>query len=129
MEEKTINLLIGERDPFARRQLERILPPPFNLIFVEDGTEILIKAKNIWPSLIILEALLPSADGFKVCQQLKSDPETKSTPVLFYTVLRAEARARQAGADGFLLKPQPPEKLLTSINNFLINPETKGESK
>jgi len=129
MEEKNISLLIGEKDPFFRRQLERILKSHFNLIFVEDGAEIVTKTKNIGPNLIILEALLPSVDGFKVCQQLKGDPETKAIPVLFYTVLRAETRARQAGADGFLLKPQPPEKLLSWVKNFLIKPESKGESK
>lgn len=112
-------LLIGERDPFMQRTLEHILKGRFELEFAEDGAELLARVRQDPPDLVILEVLLPTLDGFQLCRQLKSDPATHSVPVLLYTVLAAEARAFQVGADGFLQKPQPPERLLTEIQRLL----------
>jgi putative two-component system response regulator len=113
------HLLIGERDPFMQRTLERILKGRFALAFAEDGAELLARARRNPPDLVILEALLPALDGFQLCRQLKSDLVTRAVPVLFYTVLAAEARALQAGADGFLKKPQPPGRLIAEIRRLL----------
>lgn len=122
------SLLIGERDPFMQRTLERILKGQFELAFAEDGVELLSRARQNPPDLIILEVLLPALDGFQLCRQLKSDPATRFVPVLFYTVLAAEARAFQAGADGFLKKPQPPGRLIAEIRR-LLEASLKEEKK
>lgn len=112
-------LLIAERDPFMRNLLARTLQEHFELAFVEDGAAVLEQVQARSPALVILEALLPTLDGFQVCQQLKNDPATCHVPVLFFTLLLAEERAAQAGADAFLLKPQRKEMLLETINRLL----------
>lgn len=118
MQTKLPRLLIGERDPFMQRTLKHILEGQFELTFVEDGAELLREARRQPPDLIILEVLLPTLDGFQVCRQLKADAAMRAIPVLFYTVLAAEARAFQAGAEGFLQKPQPPKQLLAEIRRL-----------
>jgi len=112
-------LLIAERDPFMRDVLRRTLEEHFELQFVEDGATVLDQVRARPPALIILEALLPTLDGFQVCQQLKDDPATRHIPVLFFTLLLAEERAAQVGADAFLLKPQRKDVLLETINRLL----------
>lgn len=112
-------LLIGERDPFMQRTLAHILKGQFQVDFVETGPALLSRVRQKPPDLVILEALLPGLDGFQLCRRLKSDPATRSVPLLFYTVLAAEARAYQAGAEGFLQKPQPPERLIGEIRRLL----------
>jgi len=119
MRTKMPHLLIGERDPFMRRTLANILKSQFRLSFAKDGAELLARARQGPPDLIIIEVLLPIMDGFQVCRQLKNDPATRPVPVLFYTVLAAEERAYQAGAEGFLQKPQLPERLIAEIQRLL----------
>ena len=112
-------ILIAERDPFMRDVLTRTLGEHLELQFIEDGAAVLDQVRASQPALVILEALLPTLDGFQVCQQLKSDPTTCHIPVLFFTLLLAEERAAQVGADAFLLKPQRKEVLLETINRLL----------
>jgi len=111
-------ILIAERDPFMRNVLKRTLQE-FELDFVEDGAIVLQRVKTHPPGLIILEALLPTLDGFQVCQRLKGDPETRHIPVLFFTLLLAEERAHQVGADAFLIKPARAQVLLDTIHRLL----------
>ena len=111
-----------------RNVLTRMLQEHFQLAFVQDGAAVLEEAKARRPALIILEAMLPTLDGFQVCRQLKDDPATRPIPVLFYTLLLAEERAAQAGADAFLLKPQPKDVLLDTIYRLLaVSSAGEGE--
>ncbi|MDH7486380.1 MAG: response regulator [Anaerolineae bacterium] len=119
-------ILIAERDPFMRNVLTRTLQEHFELAFAENGAAALDQVKACSPALVILEAMLPTLDGFQVCQQLKADPATRHIPVVFYTLLLAEKQAAQAGADAFLLKPQRKETLLETINR-LLDTSTAGQ--
>jgi len=112
-------ILIAERDPFMRSALTQALEEHFELEFVEDGAAALEQVKARLPALVILEVLLPTLDGFQVCQRLKSDPTTCHIPVLIFTLLLAEERAAQVGADGFLLKPLHKETLIETIYRLL----------
>jgi putative two-component system response regulator len=125
MEATFPRLLLGERDPFMQRTLKQTLQGHFELTFVEDGAVLLARARQNAHDLILLEVLLPTLDGFQVCRQLKNDPITRPIPVLFYTLLAAEVRARQAGADGFLQKPQPPTRIIEEIRRILELPEKR----
>jgi len=115
----SINVLIGERDPFMRRALEHILRPHYIPRFVEDGSALLTSVRTAPPALIVTEALLPMLDGFQVCRQLKTDPQTAHIPILLFTWLLARERARQAGADAFLLKPLDAPVFLETIQGLL----------
>jgi CheY-like chemotaxis protein len=112
-------LIIGERDPFMRRTLEGVLASRFDLTFAGDGEELLHLTRAQPPDLIVLEALLPRKDGFQVCRELKQDPVVSRIPILFFTILLAEERARLAGADAFLLKPLREEQFLETIQQLL----------
>jgi CheY-like chemotaxis protein len=112
-------LIIGERDPFMRRTLEGVLASRFDLTFAGDGEELLHLTRAQPPDLIVLEALLPRKDGFQVCRELKQDPAASRIPILCFTILLAEERARLAGADAFLLKPLREEQFLETIQQLL----------
>ena len=114
-------ILIAERDPFMCQALTRALEGHFELEFVGDGVAALEQARARSPALIILEALLPTLDGFQVCQQIKNDPATRHIPVLFYSMLLAEERAAQVGANAFLLKPVRQHVLLEAVHRLLAH--------
>ena len=108
-------VVIGERDPFMRRTLEKVLQPHYNVLFADNGDELIRLVKEHHPRVVILEMLLPGRDGIQTCRALKEDPQTAHIPILFFTYLNAEARARQAGAEAFLLKPVEAELLLKTL--------------
>jgi CheY-like chemotaxis protein len=112
-------LLIGERDPFMRRALEQTLKDQFELRFADGGDDLVELARQQPPDLVITEAILPRRDGLQACRALKSDPATRHIPILCFTFLLIEERARLAGADAFLLKPLREEVLTETIHQLL----------
>jgi CheY-like chemotaxis protein len=68
--------------------------------------------------------MMPDIDGFKVCQYLKENPETKDIPVMFLTARGAEGdleTGRKAGADGFMTKPFQTIEVFKQIEKLLDN--------
>jgi DNA-binding response OmpR family regulator len=78
-----------------------------------------------------LDLRLPGVDGFRVCRQVKEDPELKKTSVIIFTAVHPEAVAqqiRQCKADDFILKPFQSEDLLERVRQCLgEKPGAPGE--
>ena len=72
------------------------------------------------PDLILLDILLQSKDGRKICQQLKSNPKTSYIPVI---VLSAHSDGSQVaadcGADDFIEKPFDVDVLISTVEKHL----------
>ncbi|NER82463.1 MAG: response regulator [Leptolyngbya sp. SIO1D8] len=74
------------------------------------------------PSLILLDLMLPNADGYSVCKFLRDSPVFEKTPIIILTGQNKpidRARARLAGATEFLVKPPKPEELIQMIQKHL----------
>jgi len=73
------------------------------------------------PHLVVVDALLPGIDGYSVCQQLKSSPDTADIPVIFLQGERArdEARAFDAGAAEVVAKPVQAAVLRARVDTHL----------
>lgn len=70
-------------------------------------------------ALVIIEILLPRLDGLSVCKRLKADPAQRATLVLVHSILAAQVRSTEAGADGFIMKPLAQERLLAAVGGLL----------
>jgi DNA-binding response OmpR family regulator len=71
------------------------------------------------PAIVITEILVPKLDGLALCRRLKAEAETRGTAVLIFSLLAAEGRARDAGADAFLGKPLAAERLTDTVRRLL----------
>jgi CheY-like chemotaxis protein len=113
-------ILVVERDPHVRR-LERYFleEAGYDVEFAADGRAGLELTREIHPDVVISEILLPGLDGLAVCRALKSDPATRGVIVLIFSILAAEGRAAEAGADGFLRKPLDDARLVDSLDRLL----------
>jgi two-component system, cell cycle response regulator DivK len=83
-----------------------------------DAVKGLQMARELQPSVILMDAALPGLSGWDAISQLKADPATRHIPVLMLTghVLGdAKDRALAAGADGFIPKPCLPDELTRHI--------------
>jgi diguanylate cyclase (GGDEF)-like protein/PAS domain S-box-containing protein len=74
-------------------------------------------------ALILLDVQMPEIDGFEVCEQLRGDPRTADTPVIFLTAAYKEVvdkvRGYVAGATDYLAKPIEDHILKAKVQVFL----------
>ena len=113
-------ILVVEQDPQMRR-LERYFleQAGFAVEFAGDGHEGLEAARRLVPDIVVAEILIAGLDGLSVCRALKADTATRSIRVLIFSILAAEQRAREAGADAFVRKPLDDARLVGSIEALL----------
>jgi DNA-binding response OmpR family regulator len=113
-------ILVVERDPHVR-DLETFFlnEAGFGVEFATDGLAALEMARKIKPDIIITEVLVPKLDGLALCRSVKRDPALNLTIVLIFSILAAEGRAREAGADAFLMKPLAERRLVSTVRDLL----------
>jgi CheY-like chemotaxis protein len=113
-------ILVVDRDPHIRELEEHFLNQAgFSVGFASDGANVLAQARKLVPDIIITEILVPGLDGLALCRGLKSDPRTRDIAVLVFSILSAAGRAREAGADAFLLKPLSEHTLVDTVRRLL----------
>ena len=113
-------ILCVERDPHIRELEAYFLDQAgFVVHFAEDGAQALELARSLKPAIVITEILVPGLDGLALCRQLKATAETRHIPVVVFSNLVAEARAREAGAQAFLRKPLAEHRLVQAARELL----------
>jgi CheY-like chemotaxis protein len=94
----------------------------FDVVTVGNGRLALEKLPDVKPDIVLCDIIMPEADGYEVCQRVKSDPQTAHIPVLLLTGAFEpfdQERATRVGSDGFLAKPFEPETLITKVKDLL----------
>lgn len=113
-------ILVVERDPHVRMLAAQFLTDAGHHVEVAaDGQEALARVRAVMPDLVLCEILVPKLDGLALCRQLKASAETRHIVVLVVSILAAGARANDAGADGFLLKPLAQHRLIAMVQGLL----------
>lgn len=93
-----------------------------------DGEQALRGLPLETPSLILLDLMLPGANGLEICRLLKAKPETAGIPVIMVTAKGEEAdvvRGLEIGADDYIAKPFSMKVLLARIQTALRRREQK----
>jgi two-component system cell cycle response regulator DivK len=83
-----------------------------------DGIEI---AREKHPDLILMDLGLPDIDGITATHILKTDPQTRTIPIIALTGFGSDkdkAHALAAGCDGFLAKPFDSKELLAQVQSM-----------
>ena len=116
-------LMLIEDDDTMRSLLQTLLEfEGFLVLQLDGGTnldDILDRLRHDRPDLILLDVHLRNLSGFDLVTQLRQDEELKQTRVLMSSGMELSVQCRQAGADGFILKPFMPEDLIAKIRNTL----------
>ena len=104
----------------------------FSVIRALDGISGLEQAKKARPGFIILDLMLPGMNGKDLCRALKSDPLTRTIPILMLTA-RAEEMDRviglELGADDYVTKPFSPRELVLRVKAILRRKEAPGQGE
>ncbi|MCS6908107.1 MAG: response regulator [Anaerolineales bacterium] len=92
------------------------------VITTSNGEEALQAVRTQRPQLVLLDVRMPRMDGYEVCKEIKTDPQTKTIPVIFLSAKGQESEIRsglEAGAEQYLLKPFSPDQLIEQVNKVL----------
>jgi signal transduction histidine kinase/CheY-like chemotaxis protein len=80
-----------------------------------DGQTGLDAVRRVRPAAVLLDIRLPGIDGWAVLQALKTEPETRSIPVIVVSIVDEQARGAALGAAAYLVKPVSRDALLSAL--------------
>jgi len=119
-------ILIVDDDAAVRDSLFQILTTSDYLVTMAvDGFDAGIKVSEFKPELILMDLVMPGMDGVEACRRIKDNPDTSGIKVLMITGFDTpenREKAKQAGADGYLLKPIGMDVLLEKVKDLLSMP-------
>ena len=121
-------ILVVDDDPVFVQATKAVLESKnYQVSTAFDGDEGLQKVQDERPDLIILDIIMPTKDGFTVCEQLKGDPQYSKIPVLILTSF-AEKKGETSipvsegltlEAEDYIDKPVSPDELLSRVGKML----------
>ena len=94
----------------------------YSVIEAADGTEGLARANGQPVSLILTDQNMPGIDGITLIRRLRQLPQHARTPILVLSTESGEdlkLLAREAGANGWLVKPFDPMRLIEVVRRLI----------
>jgi DNA-binding NarL/FixJ family response regulator len=129
-----LRVLLADDHKIILHGLQSILEPEFEIVaMVEDGRELIRKARELQPDVIVTDIAMPFFNGIEAVRELKKSD--KSVKVIFLTMqsdVTYAAKAFEAGAVGYVLKHSAPSELVTAIREILkgrtyVTPRIAGQ--
>ena len=125
-------VIVADDSLLVRRMFQRLLGEAgHEVLAFSDGLEAVESALAEDIDLIILDVLMPRMNGYVACRLLKSEPSTRGIPVLMLSG-QADIGDRywglETGADHYVTKDAPPERLLELVNELVSRPRTPRTS-
>lgn len=94
----------------------------YAVVEAEDGQQGLDKAKAAQVNLVLTDQNMPRMDGLTLVKNLRGLPQYVSTPILLLTTESGDdmkAKGKAAGANGWLVKPFDPARLLEVVKKVI----------
>jgi signal transduction histidine kinase len=121
MKNSDFTILVVDDTPELLIIAERMLQKAgFNVLTANNGHECLEVLTKSKPDIILLDVMLPDINGFDLCSQIKSNPETKSAFVILLSGLKTKtndiSEGLELGSDGYITRPLPEREFLARVN-------------
>lgn len=120
-------ILLVDDEPYILRSLSYLLTREgYAVETASNGEEGLARLRQIRPSLVFLDIMMPRMNGYEVCAQIKQDPD----PALAETyVIMLSAKGQQidrergllGGADEYMTKPFSPREVAQRVRALLVD--------
>ncbi len=104
----------------------------YTVLIALEGRQALAIAGKISPDIILLDAIMPTLDGFETCRLLKAEPRLADIPVIFMTGLsdtQSIVRGLDAGGVDYLTKPVNIDELVARMRVHLANAHLKQSAQ
>ncbi len=113
------SVLVIDDDRIARELIKRSLESEGHSVAVaESGDKGIALAHSLKPSLITLDIMMPSRDGWSVLQELKDDPDLRDIPVVMVSMIDDNRMGSALGAVDHLTKPVDRNKLKALVKRY-----------
>lgn len=117
-------ILVVEDDPVLKNLLGHTFAGKYQTLYASDGNEALALFEQNKPSIVLLDLMLPTMDGFAVLQAIRArTDELKTIPVIIVSNLGQQAdvdKAKALGANEYLVKAEVPvEEIVGKIESML----------
>lgn len=119
MDDRTTVLLVEDDRNIVDLIRSNLLARDHHVVVSRDGKGLLSLLERHEPDIVLLDLMLPDADGFDLCRSIR---ERSDVGILVISARRGETdkvRALNLGADDYLTKPFGVEELLARINATL----------
>jgi DNA-binding response OmpR family regulator len=103
----------------------------YDVVESRDGEDGLLQIEKNAPQLVVLDLMLPTINGIEICRKLKTDPVTRSIPVIIVTAKGEESDivlGLGVGADDYVTKPFSPKELNARVKAVLRRGALKDET-
>ena len=90
----------------------------YRLLVAKDGAAALDIIRNVHPTLVLLDVMMPEMDGFEVCKIIKADPDTADVAVVFLSALgdiESKVKGFQAGGVDYVSKPFQADEVVMRV--------------
>ena len=121
-------VLLVDDEPRVRASLKTVLEPTYEILEAADAAEGIRTFKHDAPDLVLLDVILPGADGLSALQTMRT--ENRAVPVIMLTGTKAVKTAVDAmklGAADYLSKPFDVEELQIVIERTLGKQQLEQE--
>jgi two-component system alkaline phosphatase synthesis response regulator PhoP len=113
-------LIVEDDEAILKGLIENLEQEHYKVVSAADGEKGYAMAKKENPDLIILDVMLPSKNGFEICQDLRK--EKIATPIIMLTGKGEETDkvlGLELGADDYVTKPFSVRELLARVKAVL----------
>jgi adenylate cyclase len=112
-------VLVIDDDATARELIaDHLKAEGFSVVTAAGGVEGLKLARELRPTAITLDVIMPDLDGWSVLAALRQDPQLADIPVIMITIVDEHRRGVALGAAGYLTKPIDRERLHRLVSRF-----------
>lgn len=115
-------VLVVDDHAAIRDLLARQLGEAFRVVAVSGGKRALVEARRQAFDAVVCDVMMPDMDGPTVLKAFRADAQLADVPFLFLTAkddLSTEVEGFEHGADGYLVKPCPPERLEARLGRMV----------
>lgn len=128
--EKDIILVVDDSEIICSIIKDILETPTLHIVITHSGEESIVIAKQIRPTLILLDIIMSGIDGYETCKILKEDKDTMDIPVIFITGNNDSDSVLQGfevGAADYVSKPFIAEELKARVKVHMQNVKNQRE--
>jgi len=115
-------LVVDDEPDIVRLLTFALQADGYQVYSAKNGSEGLERARQDKPDIVILDVMMPGMDGFEVCNELRSKPDTSSLPIIMLSALGQvsdRVKGLRAGADDYVPKPVNLDELSARVASLL----------
>lgn len=121
-------VIIEDEQDIATLVATKLRNAGHNVEVATDGAAGLERTMELKPDVVVLDVMLPTIDGFTICETIRTELGGESAPIIVLLSARSQIADRQrgveAGCDAYIVKPFRPADLLAEVAELL---ERRGD--